>query len=309
MKAIAEAPSKAIITGEHFVVHGAWALAAALPRRVRVEVADSAHPGFTFDGAPISDKRRLSPMAKVVEAMAKEYSFGSSLNVSVTSEVPQGAGLGSSASTMVAVASAVARLRGISIGAHDIGRFSMLGEKEVHGRPSGVDVAVSSMGGVLLFRPGVRPRKVRLTGARSLIIAFSGRRRSTKRQINRVSGVKELFPSLFEGLTEAASDVSLMAAERLSAGDLKGLGKIMSFNHAVLATIGVSNPGLDRLVDLTLSLGAYGAKLTGAGGGGSIVAVAPGGKEKSIVSGLRERGFEAFLAVIPVGGVRSWLEK
>ena len=121
--------------------------------------------------------------------------------------------------------------------------------------------------------------------------------------------MKEVLPSLFEGLTEAASEVSLIAAERLAARDLKGLGRLLSFNHAVLSTIGVSSPRLDRLVDLTLSLGAYGAKLTGAGGGGSIVAVAPGGKEKSIISGLRERGYEAFTAKIPTGGVRSWLEK
>ncbi|MBI3840639.1 MAG: hypothetical protein HY297_01570, partial [Thaumarchaeota archaeon] len=133
--------------------------------------------------------------------------------------------------------------------------------------------------------------------------------RSTRRQINRVAGVKEMFPSLFAGLTESASEVSLMAADLLKKDDMKGLGRLLNFNHAVLSTLGVSNQALDRLVDLLLALGSYGAKLTGAGGGGSVLAVAPGGKEKSIISGLKARGFDALRAEIPVKGVESWLER
>jgi mevalonate kinase len=309
MKAIAEAPSKAIITGEHFVVHGAWALAAALPRKVRVEVSESA--GFNVISSKFSSASAsgLRPIAGVVGAMAREFSFSPRLKVSIRSEIPDGAGLGSSASTMVAVTSAVARLRSLELQASDIIRLSMVGEREVHGRPSGVDAAVCAIGGVLLFRPGTSPEKVAFKGRRSLIVVFSGKNRSTKRQIRRVTAVKETFPSLFGGLTEAAGEVSLMAAKRLVEGDMKGLGRLLSFNHAVLSMLGVSNRSLDRLVDLALSLGAYGAKLTGAGGGGSIVAVAPGGKEKSIISGLRGRGFEAFRAEIPVDGVKSWLER
>jgi mevalonate kinase len=309
MRAIAEAPSKAIITGEHFVVHGAWALAAALPRKVRVEVSESAGFNVISDRFSSAGASGLRAIAGVVGVMAKEFSFNPHLNVSIRSEIPEGAGLGSSASTMVAIASAVARLRSLELQASDIIRFSMVGEREIHGHPSGIDTAVCAIGGVVLFRPGTSPEKVSFKGQRSLIVVFSGKKRSTKRQISRVTSVKETFPSLFGGLTEAASEVSLMAAKRLAKGDMKGLGRLLSFNHAVLSTLGVSNRSLDRLVDLTLSLGAYGAKLTGAGGGGSIIAVAPGGKEKSIVSGLRGRGFEAFRVEIPVDGVKSWLER
>ena len=309
MKAIAEAPSKAIITGEHFVVHGAWALAAALPRRVRVEASESEGFSIVSDTLSRAGKSGLSPIAEVVGAMARELSFSPHLTISIRSEIPERAGLGSSASTMVAVASAVGRLRSLRLRASDIIRFSMVGEREVHGHPSGIDAAVCAIGGVVLFRPGTDPKRVSLEGRRSLIVAFTGKKRSTKRQISRVAGVKETFPSLFDGLTEAVSETSLMAARRLAEGDTEGLGRLMSFNHAVLSTLGVSNRPLDRLVELALSLGASGAKLTGAGGGGSVVAVAPRGKEKSIISGLRGRGFEAFRAEIPVDGVKSWLER
>ena len=103
--------------------------------------------------------------------------------------------------------------------------------------------------------------------------------------------------------------VTDQAAERLAGRDMKGLGKVLSLNQAVLGFIGVSNPTLNLMVEYLDSTGSYGAKLTGAGGGGSVVAVAPEAKEKSIVSGLKARGFETFIARVPAKGVRSWLER
>jgi len=135
---------------------------------------------------------------------------------------------------------------------------------------------------------------------------YSGSRRSTKRLIGHVAEVQSALPDYFSGLAGSASEMTSLAAERLRSGDMKGLGRLLTFNHAVLSSVGVSTSGLDRLVDLMLSLGCYGAKLTGAGGGGSVLAVAPEGKEKRIISEVKKRGFEAFVSVIPVTGVKSW---
>ena len=307
MKAIAEAPSKVIITGEHFVVHGAWALAAAIPKKVRVEVKKSDRPVFSSDRFRARSPSALRPVSMVAEGMGKEFSFRPSFDISIRSEIPEGAGLGSSASTMVALTSAIARLHSLKLSLEETVRFSMLGEQDIHGKPSGIDPTTCARGGVILFRAGSDPKKLSIKGTRHLLVSDSGRRRSTKRQISRVSGVKDAFPSLFAGLTESASEVSLMAAKRLVEGDMRTLGRLLSFNHAVLSTLGVSNESLDKLVDLSISLGSYGAKLTGAGGGGSVVSVSPRGKEKSIISGLKARGYETFRAVVPTVGVRSWL--
>jgi mevalonate kinase len=308
MKAIAEAPSKAIITGEHFVVHGAWALAAALPRKVRVMVTPSSR--FEVVSDRFSDPRstQLLPVSEVVEAMAKEFSAKPYVRVKITSAVPGGAGLGSSASTMVAVASAYSKLNSLGLGVDEIIRCSMVGERYIHGKPSGIDSTICAHGGVLLFRLDSPLRKLSLDGPRSLIISYSGTDRSTKGQIGRVSRMKERSPEIFSMLVDGVSDLSLAAAERLREGDMKRLGNLLTLNHAVLGLVGVSNETLDRMVGLMGSLGSYGAKLTGAGGGGSVLAVAPEAKEKSIVSGLSARGFETFRAKIPVEGVRSWLE-
>ena len=308
MIAVSEAPSKAIITGEHFVVHGAWALAAALPPSVRVEVEPS--PKFRVSSDRfVGGSPELRPLGLVVEAMAREFSVRGSVSVAVKSAIPEGAGLGSSAATMVACASAFSRLNGLRLGTDEIVRFAMEGERQVHGSPSGVDPNICAHGGALMFRPGHRPRKVRLERQCSLIVAYSGQKRSTKGQIGKVAIAKGGHPEFFAALAEAVSWLSEGAAGCLVRGDGGGLGRLLTLNHAILKGVGVSNSTLDEMVEALCSLGCYGAKLTGAGGGGSVIAVAPEAKEKSIVSGLSARGYETFRARIPVGGVRSWLER
>lgn len=306
MRATAEAPAKVIITGEHFVVHGALAMAAAVGRRVRAEVADSDSLGLRSDRFAGEGHPALAPAGAVVRAMAKEFSFRESLSVDISSGIPEGAGLGSSAATMVATAAAVSSLKSLGLGRDELVRFAMEGEREVHGRPSGIDPAVCAYGGVILFRRGERPRRLRLPEERRFLVVHSGRRRSTKRLISRVSGARERNPGLFEGLAEAATEITKVASDRLREGEMRGLGRLMTFNHAVLAAVGASTPRLDGLVDLLLSMGCPGAKLTGAGGGGSVLAIPPERKEKSTIRELQARGFDAFEASIPVGGVRSW---
>jgi len=304
MRATAQAPSKVIISGEHFVVHGGWALAAAIGKRVTVEVEPSDKLAVTSDA--FGGSSALSPVSKVVEYMASRYSFSPDLRFSISSEVPGGAGLGSSASTMVAVAAAVSRVKSLELGRGELVECAMVGEQVVHGRPSGVDAAACAYGGVLLYRPGSRPRAVRLDGKRRMLVVFSGSRRSTKRLVSHVADVRARLPAYFSGLAESAADLATLAAERLKEGDMEGLGRLLTYNHAVLSAVGVSTPRLDQLVDLLLSLGCYGAKLTGAGGGGSVLAVTAEGREKRIISEVTKRGFEAFVSVIPVAGVKSW---
>ena len=306
MIASAEAPCKAIITGEHFVVHGAWALAAALDRRVRVGVSSSETFSVRSDGFRLG-RSSLVPISAVVESMSREFSFDPRVSIRIRSRIPEGSGLGSSASTMVALSAALSRLRSLGLSKAEIIRFAMIGEKVIHGRPSGIDPSVCALGGVILFKMGEEPKRVLLPKRARLIVAISGRRRRTRALIDRVSDMKKRYPGLFQGLTESASQVSQLAAARLRSGDVEGLGSLLTFNHAVLSTVGASTPFLDGIVDTLLGLGCTGAKMTGAGGGGSVIAVSPRGKEKSTVSELRARGFEAFEAILPVEGVKSWL--
>jgi mevalonate kinase len=308
MKSSAEAPCKAIITGEHFVVHGSWALAVALGKKVRVDVEPSDRFRLHSHAEGIT-RAALAPAERVVEVMAREFSFKPNLRVDIYSEVPDGAGLGSSASTMVALVSSLSRLKSLGLGRREVIEFAMVGEKEVHGHPSGIDVNICAMGGAILFKMGAKPRPVRLARPVKLLIVHSGVKRRTRRLINRVAERKAQYPALFNGLSQYASEVGHVAAERLATGDMAGLGRIMTYSHAVLSFVGASNTRLDGLVDLLLSMGCRGAKLTGAGGGGSVIAVTGEGKEKRTISELKRRGYDAFEAELPVGGARSWLRQ
>jgi len=289
------------------VVHGALALAAALNQKTRAVASPS--PSLEVE-TPISRSRPAGsaplPVERLISEMYRERSLEPRVRVSITSELPAGAGLGSSASTMVATVAAVSRLEGWNLDIHSIVETAMLGERIVHGRPSGIDVAVSAIGGVLQFRVGEEPRRLDLPKPVRLLVVYSGDRRSSKRLISKVSSMKNDYPHLFAGLCDSASLITAMATERLLDGRLEELGKIMSYNHAVLAMVGASNGRLDRLVDLCLGFGCYGAKLTGAGGGGSVLCVAPRGREAEIADELAQRGSRTFMAEVPSEGVKVW---
>ena len=308
--AVAEAPAKAIITGEHFVVHGSTALAAAIDRHVRVEVREAPSRGISVrsDRVSASHPASLLPVKKVVGSLCSAYSIEPSHELNISSTIPRGSGLGSSASTMVAAAAAMAKLHAVRLGLPELVRFAMEGERLVHGNPSGIDANACAYGGLILFRVGDAPRRVDLESPRRLLTVYSGVQRSTRMMISKVSSSRERHPRLFARMVDSVSQMSAGAAESLVRGDMHALGKLLTLNQGLLASVGASNPLLDDLVETLLSFGCLGAKLTGAGGGGSVVAVTPEGEGKSIISQLSERGFEGFETVLPLRGVESWLE-
>jgi mevalonate kinase len=258
----------------------------------------------------LRDPEALKPAKRVVESLFKARKAEPRVSISITSALAGGAGLGSSAATLVAVAGATSALEGWGLDEMALARASEAGEKLVHGNPSGIDTTISAMGGVILFRRGEEPRRVELPAPVTLLVAFSGRRRNTGKLVSKVTGMKETYPSLFASLCESATLVSRLCADALVKGDTASLGHLMTYSHAVLARAGASNKRLDELVDLCLSLGCLGAKLTGAGGGGSVLAVPPSDAEEasSVAENLSRRGYDAFLTKIPAAGARAWTE-
>ena len=160
MRAIAAAPGKVIFTGEHFVVHGALALAASIDRRVTVkaerfdglEIRSEQFPGGATDQGP------LAPLVEAVRGMYQLRGMHPSVRLHISSEIPPGSGLGSSAACAVAAVWAVDELEGWHLSRDDLVERAMVAERAVHGRPSGIDVAASAIGGVFLFRMGEAPQ-------------------------------------------------------------------------------------------------------------------------------------------------------
>lgn len=305
--AVAKAPAKAILLGEHFVVHGGSALAVALDRGVtaisypsRGEskiYSEDTNTSSTIDQA----EGFLSPVAASLRSFLSEEGIDG-VSISLKSEVPANAGLGSSAASSVAALSSVARLFDVKLSKDKLYDYAMIAERMVHGRPSGIDVFVAIYGGLVYMK---KSRKVIPSKHFSLVVTYSGIQRKTGEMIRRVSEYAEREKKSFRNLLKAIDSLVKDSAEALKEGEIGVLAGAMNFNHEALRIIGASNEVLDSMVRDARRLGFLGAKMTGAGGGGCIICL-PGTDEVSKFEALRSLYPDSFLCSLPGEGVRSW---
>jgi len=233
----------------------------------------------------------FEPLAAVAARLA---SMGYSVpphRVKIESSIPPGAGLGSSASLGVAYALALSSLLGDELRGERLVQAGLAADEAAHGRPSGVDVAVAVYGGFLEYRRGEEPRRLesRLSGA-GLVIADSGVPRRTGDVVAHVLRRAEEMGAAADLVYRAADEAAAMAVEAVERGDAARLGGIMDFMHGLLSAVGASGPELDRLVWAARRAGALGAKLTGAGWGGAVIALAGAGQGGGIVEALSSSG-------------------
>jgi mevalonate kinase len=300
------AGGKVILLGEHVVVYGRPALATGLPLAVDAVVESGPGPRLVseatraVDGAspPSHDPRGARLVANAARALGLD---GSRLVVRVRSDVPFGRGLGSSAALSVAVLRAVAAAAGRELDVAETLAFGRELEGIFHGTPSGVDPAAAALGTCFRFVRGEPPLVTPIALARPirLVIAYGDDARSTG---TTVGGLRERWQQdraryevLFDDVARIVEDG--IAAARV--GDLAALGAAFDRNQALLEQLGVSSGGIAALVHTAKTAGALGAKLTGGGGGGAIIAV---GRDPDDVAGaLRADG--ATVLVVDVGGV------
>ncbi|MEB3773541.1 MAG: mevalonate kinase [Desulfurococcales archaeon] len=307
MRATASSPAKTILFGEHFVVKGAAGVAAAIGLRARVSVEEHNGEGIVvesgFGRARIDHggESWARPFSKVLEWLG---SIGYSLTpvrARIDSGIPPGAGLGSSAATIAAFTLAYTALHGDPLPPEGLIRAAMVGESVAHGRPSGIDPTVTVLGGVVSFSREEEPLVIRPPGVDrvALVIADTGIARSTRRAVESVLALAERYWDVFSKLYYAADTLSRRAVKMLSRGDYEGVGELMNINHGLLSAIGVSRIELEELVYKARGLGALGAKITGAGMGGSIVALARRDDVDRIVDGLR--GTARWVKAVDIG--------
>ncbi len=305
----ASAPGKIIITGEHFVVHGAFAVAAAIDRRVTVTVKSESGEGFSV----ISDRivsqatKKDSNFSGVASIVKKAFArFGKpkrKIIVKIESEIPQSSGLGSSAAVSVSVAACLSKFLGSTVKKKMIYDLAMEGERAVHGNPSGIDIEASLNGGIFLFSRKGGARPIPLDRVIRFVITDSGVKRSTLDLINRVSDRRTRFPKTFERLTSSASFVAFQTVEALAEGDLPYLGALMCLSQSSLEWLGVSTSKLETLIEDALEEDVFGAKLTGAGGGGSIIALPKPQMAGRVLSRMEKFG-RSYLTSLPQEGLR-----
>jgi mevalonate kinase len=271
------APGKMILFGEHAVVFGKPALALAIDLRISASVRFS--DGYTVNGHPMRKKHHAYISASLDEAWT-----GPPINIDTESRIPSGSGLGSSAAVTVACVAAMMTPRG-KPDAEKIALKSFEVESVVQGRASPIDTSTSAHGhGVL-----VSPEKMgdflwtvekgsRVWNAHhcdvpqvSFVVGYTGIHAATGPL---VAKVKKLVESSEEGknAVNRIGEIVLDGVDAVRAKDKKRLGRLMDENHALLNQLGVGHPSLDKLIEASRPY-SYGAKMTGAGGGGSMIAL------------------------------------
>lgn len=303
--ATSRAPGKIILTGEHFVVLGAPAVAMAVDlyshatagpaRSGRIEV-EAGIPLQILGPMNRNQHLNSSQLLEPLRLAAKETldyigDKGSGISLNVDCEIPVGAGLGSSASAAAAVITAVAKARRADLTRKEFFRIAFAPESFLHGSPSGVDHATSIYGGIISFTKPEDITQLKPKQAPRILVCDTGIHRATRKLVGAVVRKSREQQKAYRLHVDNARDISRSAVRALKRGDLGELGSLMDANHELLVEIGVSHPLLDRLVRVARVHGALGAKLTGAGGGGCIIALCKTYKDEiSIARALKRHG-------------------
>ena len=212
--------------------------------------------------------------------------------IDLDSRLPFVKGLGSSASVAVAMVRAFDAELGLGLGDARVNEIAFASETLAHGTPSGIDNTLATYARPMLFSKsdGLQLQDSETGETPPLLVAWGD---ETGRTSDMVAGVRERHgqaPDHFDALFDQMGELARKGAEYLASADWAELGALMNICHGLLNAIGVSTPGLERMVAIARAAGAAGAKLTGAGGGGSIVALCPHGME-TVDRELRRAGY------------------
>ena len=283
---------KIILLGEHFVVYGCPAVAVPLTARgTTVELLRDPAGGVDRleSDAPGADLDLANELLRAaIKAVGLPADKG--LVARVSSTLPVGYGLGSSASLAVALSGALSELAAADRSTDEIRRLAHHLERVTHGTPSGIDDNVVSRRVPVRFRKGEGARSLVPAGDLCLLLASSGSPGSTREAVASVRGIREADPERFDSLVVRAAALVEQGVTALETGDVVALGLLMDYSHHLLLELDVSTPRIEALVRAARLAGALGAKLTGSGKGGFIVALADPDGEADVARSLEAAG-------------------
>ncbi len=278
------AAGKVILLGEHGVVYGRHALALPIPDAVAVTLTES-------------DALMHDLPAEFVDLLLSQMGVENShWRIGVDSRLPFGKGLGSSAAIAVAIVRAFDQRLGLGFDDERVNAIAFECEKLAHGTPSGVDNTLSTYARPMLFcnDGGLQVTTIEVNETPPLLIAWGDEKGRTSEQVASVRERRDQAPAHFDAVFDEMDRLSRQGADFLRAGSWQELGALMNLCHGLLNAIGVSTPNLERMVTLARQAGATGAKLTGAGGGGSIVALCPDDID-AVEQALQQGGYQTLV--------------
>ncbi len=317
MQVIASAPGKTILFGEHAVVYGKPAIAMALSKRAQIKVSgrtdENIHVNIRDLGIEglinlrensiISDSPKKGIFKYVLSAVKKVHRL-SGLDICIDVNVPIGGGLGSSAAVTVALIAAVSKFNNMDLEKKEIARLAHEVEIEVQKSASPLDTTISTYGGLIYLEKdakGIVP--LNINHKIPVVIGYTDSRGDTAKLIEDVKLKRKRYPETIDTLINLIESVTYEAKEAILNNDKKRIGELMNINHGLLDALGVSTLELSNMVYAARNAGAWGSKITGAGGGGSIISYCPERIEE--VENTLKKSESAFIADISKEGVEA----
>lgn len=308
---------KAILFNEHFVVYGIPAIVSAIGEYTVAKVESTDKPGWI-----LKDNRKATPGYKEEKIEQQKQSINNILRkmkidlskegveITLNGTLHCASGIGASAASCVAIARALSQHYNLNLSDEEINEIAYEGELAYHGTPSGIDNTASTFGGLIWYekKDHVVMERIRINNPIEVVIGDTEKVADTKAAVAGVRERKEKYPEKYKEIFGRAENIAYLARDALIEEDYKEVGKLMNENHKLLQQIEVSCKELDFLVKLARDSGALGAKLTGGGLGGSIIALTPGKElQEKVANALEKEGFRTLKTII--GEVRRGIYK
>ncbi|HGY56346.1 MAG TPA: hydroxymethylglutaryl-CoA reductase, degradative [Caldithrix abyssi] len=298
---------KIILLGEHAVVYGSHAIAAPIPLAMQAKVSETDNEGIHLIIPRWGVEEQIRHGAEHKYSIFKSLELildtldlqKQNMKIEVFPYVPRAMGLGGSASLAVAIIRALSEQYKLGLSDTDVSRLAFESEKIVHGTPSGIDNTMATYGRFLLYKKGEPPfmETIRVEKPIRIVIGLTWVESLTAKMVSRVrqgwERNKKVYNHIFKEIDLLVKD----AVKAIEKYDLQQLGELMNINQGLLNALQVSGREIEELVDIARSKGALGAKLTGGGGGGAIIALCPDNAEK-VAMAIKNAGYQAFITDI-----------
>ncbi|MHA1458285.1 MAG: mevalonate kinase [Promethearchaeota archaeon] len=302
---------KTILFGEHFVVYGFPAIASALGSYTTAEVKVVDGKGWdVIDHRPATPgykEKKYNEAMQAIKNVIEHMNIDTrcqKLEITFSGDLFAASGVGASAAQATSLARALNDSFTLMLNDEKINEAAYEGEKAYHGTPSGIDNTASTYGGLIWFKKNLNGGKNTMEIVNSgkkipLIIANTAITASTVEVVADVRKLKKANPVRFDKIFSDYHSVAINAKQALLEGDAIRIGKLMNQNHKLLQEITVSSEINDLLVEIALNNGALGAKMTGTGRGGLVIALAENvDVQKNIAKAIEMKGYDAWKTMI-----------
>ncbi len=304
---------KVILFNEHFVVYSIPAIVSAISDYTTAEVTrqdrNNENDFNIIDDRPETPGyklKKLEQQKKSVEFMLKIIDIdlaNHTLLVRFGGTLLAASGVGASAASCAAFARALNDECNLGMNDEEINKMAYEGERAYHGTPSGVDNTAATYGGLIQFTKGHIPKfeRIKTPNPVEIVMGNTGLVTNTVKAVEGVKERKEKFPEKYQTIFNQARELVTQAKTTLEAGEFRKIGELMYENHRLLQEIEVSCPELDNLVEIARRNGAWGAKMTGSGLGGYMIALTPGKElQDKVAAAIKQEGFEVLKTTIGI---------